>query len=57
MEPTRHRPGITPEEQAELDKKRDQRETQPYATEVENRELETAQKEKRPVSPKPAENP
>ena len=53
MEPTRHRPGLEPHEQAELDRKREQNRKQPYSTELDNRELETAQKQKRPVSPEP----
>ena len=53
MQPTRHQPGLNADEQAELDNKRAERQKQPYATEVENRELETAQKEKRPVTPEP----
>ena len=45
---------LTPQEQAELDaKRRDHGAQQPYATEVDDRELEHAHKEKRPVDPDP----
>jgi hypothetical protein len=53
MEPTRHRPGLEPQEEAEVEKKRRQRQQQPYASELDDRELEAAHKEERPVAPKP----
>jgi len=46
----RRGPELTPQERRELDEKRENRSgTQPYATELDNRELETAHKDKRPV--------
>lgn len=47
------KPDLAPHEKAALDKKRDdQHLKQPYASEVDDRELERAQKESRPVDPK-----
>lgn len=43
---------LTHEEKAEVEAKRDaHRAKQPYASELDDRELEHAQKEKRPVDP------
>ena len=48
-----NKPDLAPSEQVELDKRRDgQRSKQPYASEVDDRELERAHKESRPVDPK-----
>ncbi len=45
-------PRLTPQELAEADKSRESHgANQPYASELDDRELEHAQKEKRPVSP------
>jgi hypothetical protein len=47
------KPELAPQEKAALDKERDgQRPKQPYASEVDDRELERAHKENRPVDPK-----
>ena len=47
------KPDLAPHEKAALDKKRDdQHLKQPYASEVDDRELERAQKESRPVDSK-----
>jgi len=45
----RRGPELTPQERRELDENQERRGTQPYATELDNRELEHAHKEKRPV--------
>jgi hypothetical protein len=46
----RRGPELTPQERRELDENLENRRgTQPYATELDNRELETAHKDKRPV--------
>jgi hypothetical protein len=45
-------PRLDPSEASEVDRKGDaHRAKQPYASELDDRELEHAQKEKRPVSP------
>ena len=45
-------PKLEPEEQRALDRQReDHRLKQPYATELDNRELEHAEKDKRPPRP------
>jgi hypothetical protein len=50
----RRGPELQPHERREVDEKQDARRTQqPYATELDNRELEHAQKEKRPVASPP----
>jgi len=46
----RRGPELTPQERRELDEDLENRRgTQPYATELDNRELEHAHKDKRPV--------
>ena len=46
---------LTPEEAVGLDNKReDRRKQQPYASELDDRELEHAQKDRRPVNPRGA---
>lgn len=54
MRKPQHTPELPAHEQAEVDAKRERRDQQPYATELDNRELETAHKEKRPIADKPA---
>ena len=45
-------PGLAPDEQAALDKQRETQPTkQPYATETDDRELESAHEQNRPVDP------
>jgi hypothetical protein len=55
------KPELTPQEQREVEQKREDRRTmQPYATELADRELEHAQQEKRPTQTndgKPSEPP
>ena len=47
---------LTPQEKAEVEAKREgHRQQQPYASELDDRELEHAHKDQRPVDPKPAE--
>ena len=47
-------PELKPDERREVEEKQEARRTQqPYATELDNRELERAQKEQRPVNPPP----
>ena len=49
---------LTPQEAVGLDKKREERrQQQPYASELDDRELEHAHKDDRPVDPKGAAKP
>jgi hypothetical protein len=53
MSTSKLNPELTPKEAAEVDEAREaHRDQQPYASELDDRELEHAHKEKRPVDPK-----